>query len=791
MNQDPEKAFSSMENLMESYSIEQLKTEADTRCKIIDKLFIDILGWNENDIVREDPNDSGFSDYIFKINNIPYFIVEAKKAGSVFELPKTLNRRKYKITGIIKKINNLYEAILQARSYCIDTGINYGIVTNGYQYLIFPAFSPNKKWSDIDCIVFNGLNDIFNNFPLFWNILSKEAVADGSLFEYIEKGVQNLTFKKIYDDIHNKDQKWSRNRLYTYLRPICDFVFTELLDEAKSKVLNECYVFERSNRNLGSNLDEMFIDKLPFFSENLAIKDIYEKEKRAGVFEKEFNKKLEDASLLLLLGGVGSGKSTFLHRFFKIVQSKKENLFWFYFDFRDSPFEESKIEEYIINSIYRQFKEKYEPRVIEILSEIGFDIDQKDKNKYIYHLFNLLKRIGISIVLIIDNVDQHDYNFQEKLFIFSNYISKELKVLTILSIREETFLQSTQTGVFDAYDVPKFHISSPNFLNLIRKRIEFAIDLIQSETYKKSSQEINEDIKKELIHYFEILSRSLTKENSQSRRIVRFFDSISVGNMREALSMFNSFLISGNTNINEMFQKEKSAHDVFQIAFHQMLKSIMLDEYRYYCSERSRIANLFDFDKSLDTSHFNQLRILKVLIDKENTKSKIGRGYYEIDLLISIFSQLNVNKDIVIDDLKRLSFLSLVIYDNQSKTNVEFASYVKVTASGKLYFNELIYQFGYLDAIIVDTPISSEVYYTEIRRLINDNDLSSRILKTKYFIKYIIEAERLEIENNPVLINNEYVNSIFSEKIKLSFNDFVRARQANLSFGDIEDFLIE
>jgi energy-coupling factor transporter ATP-binding protein EcfA2 len=788
---DPDISFNNVVELIGKYTSQQIRSEADTRCKVIDLIFSSVLGWEENNITREERNDEGYTDYIFRINEIPYFVVEAKKTGEVFDIPNKINKRKYKIKGVLQSVENLNEAIMQARMYCINTGIKYAIVTNGYQYIIFSAFSTNKKWEDAECILFNGFSDIKNNFSLFWNILSKETVSNGSLFEYIEKGELHLTFKKIYFDIHNKDQKWARNRLYTYLRPICDFVFTELLDEAKTRVLNECYVFERSNRNLGENFDELFIDKLPYFASNYSIIDIYEREKKAGAFEKEFNRNIEEASLILLLGGVGSGKSTFLHRFFKIVQSNKETLFWFYFDFRESPFEENKIEDYIFNSLYKQYKQLYEEKVKDILADIGFNQNSEDKPKYIFHLFNLFKRIGINIVLIIDNVDQHEYNFQQKLFIYSNHISKELGVLTLLSIREETFLQSTQTGVFDAYDIPKFHISSPNFLNLIKKRIEFTIDFIKSDFFVKNSKSISNEIRTDLIHYFEILLRSLSKDNDQSRQIVRFFDNVSVGNMREALSMFNSFLISGNTNVTEMFQKENEKdEDVFQIAFHQLLKSIMLDEYRFYCSDRSRIANIFDFDLSLDYSHFNQLRILKVLIDKENTKSKMGRGYFEIDSLISMFSKINLKKERVIDCLKRLSFLSLVVYDNQSKANAESATFIKITASGKLYYTDLIYQFGYIEAIVVDTPISSEKSYQEIRKLINEDDLPSRLIKTKIFIEYLINAERQDIENNASLTQNDFVNTIFMEKIKISFNTFIEKLTSKLIIDSKEKYLI-
>ena len=53
-------------------------TETDTRSKIIDKIFCEVLDWTEESIDREGHIESGFYDYCFKIPGFG-FIVEAKK----------------------------------------------------------------------------------------------------------------------------------------------------------------------------------------------------------------------------------------------------------------------------------------------------------------------------------------------------------------------------------------------------------------------------------------------------------------------------------------------------------------------------------------------------------------------------------------------------------------------------------------------------------------------------------------------------------------------------------------
>ena len=61
-------------------------SESDTRSKVIDKLFIDILGWSESNIQREGHVDCGYYDYRFSIPGF-YMLVEAKKQFLDFVLP--------------------------------------------------------------------------------------------------------------------------------------------------------------------------------------------------------------------------------------------------------------------------------------------------------------------------------------------------------------------------------------------------------------------------------------------------------------------------------------------------------------------------------------------------------------------------------------------------------------------------------------------------------------------------------------------------------------------------------
>jgi len=76
-----------------------------------------------------------------------------------------------------------------------------------------------------------------------------------------------------------------------------------------------------------------------------------------------------------------------------------------------------------------------------------------------------------------------------------------------------------------------------------------------------------------------------------SRRISRFIECICFGNMRSALQMFTTFLTSGATDVDKMLLIYRRSGQ-YNVAFHEFLKSVMLEDRAYYKEDQSPIFNL-------------------------------------------------------------------------------------------------------------------------------------------------------------------------------------------------------
>jgi hypothetical protein len=76
MPNDCDEAFSKFRELMEREW--SSLSESDTRAKILDPLFTQVLGWAEKDISREPYANAGYLDYLFASKGVRWFVLEAK-----------------------------------------------------------------------------------------------------------------------------------------------------------------------------------------------------------------------------------------------------------------------------------------------------------------------------------------------------------------------------------------------------------------------------------------------------------------------------------------------------------------------------------------------------------------------------------------------------------------------------------------------------------------------------------------------------------------------------------------
>ena len=780
MRLSPDQALDNFNELLKKSFISL--SESDTRVKKIDPIFIKCLNWEEADITREEHGETGFVDYIFKIRNMNTFVVEAKKTGYYFTIPVSYNfRKRFQIGSAISKDSNIKNALIQTQRYCGTHGVRFGMITNGEQFIIFDAAKPGTNWENGNCIVFYNLDDIRRRWTEFWNLLSKDAVEKNSFLEIIAKDFEDMTFVRPIDNIVVKNVKQPRNDLYRFITPIIGYAFQEITDPDRLDMLKQCYIYDQEFEEVDRMLKDRFSDETPLLRNETEIKKIIQKQKSSGVFQKDFIKNIEklgadygEPILLLLLGGVGSGKTTFIHRFFNIVlDNKKQNKLWFYVDWRNGPTNVNDIRPFILKCIITQIEKKYDHLILRLnkefnINEISADID------CIKRVFAILRALGYVLSLVVDNVDQHkssSQTFHENVFIETNSLTNELKLITIMTLREETYYRSSITGAFNAYYIQKYVIIPPDFIKLIVERLNYILKKLElpEEDFKRFIKTTTDFGGKlpEIKTFLEIIRNSFSRPRAE---ISEFMSKTSGGDMRRTLELFGNFLMSGNTKIKEILVRNKrSRGQGYIIAYHQLLKSIMLGDYKYYTDKPSYIMNIFDFNSEYSNDHFLNLKILKYAEEHLTNISEIGRGFIEINHLMKDATDVSISIKAVEESLKRMAERNLIVFDTRSKENVETADFFRITEGGSFMLNKLIKKFVYLDSVSMDTPIADPDLVTTLRTLIDSTSLDARFKRTEKFLDYLEDMEIKEKSRHPEYQSSQLARGNFTKSMISGF----------------------
>lgn len=219
--------------------------ETETRLKVIDRVLFEVLGWTHDDVsveprVSEDGKTT-FADYVIKTANVA-LVVEAKKVGVPFET-KYLSR-KFKLSKT--NLNGgLGDAIIQARDYCRKLGIQFAVVTNGEQWIVFPANRVDSVgFHDSMAIAFNSLESILkDNHSDFSDLLSRKAVINSSLdnllLGYTEDQIEERRLKNFFRTSGHQE---TTNPMYPLIEEAITTAFSDTITEMDPSLFEKCYV---------------------------------------------------------------------------------------------------------------------------------------------------------------------------------------------------------------------------------------------------------------------------------------------------------------------------------------------------------------------------------------------------------------------------------------------------------------------------------------------------------------------------------------------------------------------
>lgn len=747
------KAFEQYRDTCTPFLAESL-SELDTRAKYLDPLLTTVLGYDEaSDIRREklarDTAGNGFVDYLIRPLH-PTLVIEAKSSETDFELPDS-GGTLLKLDGTIITKAILWETILQARRYCEQHGARFAVVTNGKQYVLFKALCERQPWQQGYALVFRSLDAIRDRFEEFWTCLSKRTINFEHLVRLTQKHHADLTSIRPLDRLP-VPERGQRNQfafqMQRWFGPV-------LLDQAAftPKFLEQCYCTSADILKYGDQFRAV-VDPLPEFMSPI-------KEARPGHKKDEFARTMAtiDAApgspaLVVLMGGIGVGKTMFLHWLLSVYLPGSSRESWVapILDFLAIDFDEkdafSTTVRHVIEGIESeatgyfdtldQLREVFGPEIrrvrdtylapwesdrVELDRRIA-DFIKEQSNHSEAHLRAICRYLKNKcqkrVVIVLDNIDQKPPAIQERLFQAARSLASMTGAVVVISIRESTYLRIARTEVGMAFSPVVFHLRSQPVGLVLQKRLDYLRHLLLDTDSLATSDVTGVDSAIRLV-------QSLLADTDDARQSMDFLQELGAGNIRKSFQLLFQFLVSGQTQM-ELYLHEVELGQRRAVPFHEFCHSAILGDYRIFDGNQTQsVINLFQLARTPGPSHFVALQILGWF-----ARQGLGSDVSPIDYCMRAdleleFAGYGVTGEELAFVWRHLWQDGALVGEIGISDDLLPPSRLALTRRGSYYLRSLYRDFTYYSLMAIDTAIQSEPVVGEVVEAIRNCRGGSKI----------------------------------------------------------------
>lgn len=770
-----------------------LSSESDVEQKFVYKLLTSLepdgLGFDEPSIktkvdIRSLAIDKGvkqklyFPDYAIVLDGLPMLIIEAKRPGE-----------------------DLKEATREARLYATEINASYPKNFNPCEIII--ATDGNKVigcfWDESDPFVElqkEDLESINTNFAKLLSIASKKNLktkVDGYL-----SGIRSNTkyFKPIFmlggKSVMNEtvgDNSFGANVSIEY-----KYLFNPETIRDRTSVVKNAYVTSKRKQAHVAPIDKIIRAALP--KHVVDARPISDSSRPEEILDELNNLDRIKNEICLLIGSVGSGKSTFTDylRQIALPENITENTQWININLNRAPLSKELIYQWIIDQAICALAEAF-PRID--LGELNnlrkiysaelakvekgkAALYQKNSEKYTDIIFNeidrlqqdkvatfkgiinfLLKPANKLLVVVLDNCDKRNRDDQLLMFEVATWLKSEFPCMVFLPIRDTTYDQYREEPPLDTVikDLV-FRIDPPLLERVIYARLNYALREIKVQSNKfvfhlPNGMKVECD-RSEVADYLKTMISSLFQDNLFKRIIT----GLAGRNIRKGLEILLDFCKSGHIGADEIL-RIKTSNGEYKLPSHLIAKILLKGKRKFYSDKESHIKNLFDSDSDdLLPDPFVRVAILNWLKDHKNIAGPNNtKGFHTVGTLLGTLQGLGHSSSRILEEIVVLANAGCVIAENQHSEMSE-NDLISIAPAGFIHL-DLLKNINYLSTIAEDVLFrENQIARSIIDNVIGNGNFKSdsrqtAVLNSKKLVDYLASYHRNFFVGGAKILNEQ------------------------------------
>ena len=734
----------------------EIETEQDTRFKMIDVLLTEVLGWSRNEISTEPYVDGGYVDYLLKAEKKNRLVVEAKRAGKLLIDTKSNLVAAYMANG--SALKSATEGLEQAQRYCAATGVQFSALTNGFEWIGYLAVrADGKPPKEGKAIVFPGLVAIQENYAEFYDLFSLQGLKE-RLYQVRlnqrEGLIVGLADKLESAVKQNEIKLLPKSALAKDLAAVFQGFFSTISSDEDHEMLAHCFVESKESREADISLTKI--------TENLINRIDLVRSQKGDELEAHLRDAVElhRGDFVLIIGSKGSGKSTFIDRFFRLVVAHwlRKRCLLVRVDLADSDGDietvTSWLTDRVVQEIERSLFENGNPKYEELQGifyaeyqrwKIGEhkylyernrhefkekfgqyveDLTRNQRNKYIQRLLkHAVVSRNLMPCLIFDNTDHFPQGFQEQVFQFAQSIYRATLSFIICPITDRTIWQLSKSGPLQSYNTTAFYLPVPSTKEVLRKRIDYLkVKLGKSHS---GSYFLGKGIRlkiKDLQAFASCIDEVFVRTDYVSRTV----GWLSNHDIRRSLKIFERIILSPVIGIDDLVKTYLSSGQL-RVEKRKIVQALLHGDYNHFNQDNSDyVLNVFSVSPEWLASPLCKLSIVRLLLDKEHASTEPDTRYLSVEEIQNYFDPVGIPRDKILLLVESLLQYRLVEPYDPSVTNVTENLRVRVTHSGQIHYEFVMRDFVYMQSVALCTAIRSNSAIQDMKSLRQNSGRLSR-----------------------------------------------------------------
>jgi len=714
-----------------------IDNEANTRFQLIDTILTEILGWDKlGDFNLEAYGESGFADYILRADSRDRMVVEAKRSGSML-IDTHVSKVQY-LTAKSSGLKTAQPGLLQSQGYCIDNGVHFAVLTNGLEWIAYWAIRKGTKPAEGKVIVFPSLDSISNEFSVFWDLFSRDAVIE-ERYQVVIKESEGITIQSaeiLKPILRDGDYKLlTKSKLAHDLDGLFKQFFSSMSGDADREMVEKCFVESKESREADVSLEKIsstLINRLESMSSESGIELVERLENAVDSQNGEF---------VLIIGNKGAGKSTFIIRFFRQILSKNllERCVVLSVDVGKSTGHKDSIVPWldkqlldalevtlfsngratyeqlqgIFYSEYQRWRDGphkilYESNKVAFKEKFGDHLEQMrrdDPHTYIVSLLSdVISNRKKMPCLVFDNTDHFDEPFQEKVFQYAQSIFRRIFCFIICPITDRTIWQLSKHGPFQSYETTSFFLPVPAMKEVLAKRVNFIKDKAgDDDDIERKEYFLSKGIRlniKDIKAFAACIEEVFIGNEGQSRIIggLANFD------IRRSLQLSQQIMTSPHIKVDELIKFYLSDGSI-QINQRQINYALLCGDSNHFSTNSSSlVSGIYQVHGDKITSPLIRLSILRLMLDIDQ-RGDPDSSHISLEKIFEYFDSMGFSRSAIKAHTQELSDAGLAAPYSPIEAILNESSRIRITPSGKIHLEWGVFNMNYIIENSISTPL--------------------------------------------------------------------------------------